>query len=150
VDQRENPLPAHAPHPGKLARGKLGALRQREPIALPSLLGFSLAVRVGFHHVVTTSANVLLIVCRRKVIKVRFLRLAMTAKRTGRARRVFAANLRSARIAAGLSQERLAERAGLHRTYVGSVERGERNISIDNIEALADALRCEIRQLLSN
>ena len=53
---------------------------------------------------------------------------------------VFARNLRSARQTRGISQERLAELAGLHRTYVSSVERGQRNISIDNIERLARAL----------
>lgn len=53
---------------------------------------------------------------------------------------VFARNLRSVRQARGISQEKLAELAGLHRTYISSVERGGRNISIDNIERLANAL----------
>jgi len=56
------------------------------------------------------------------------------------ARRIFAENLRKARLAKKLSQEQLAELANLHRTYVGSVERAERNVSIDNIERLAMAL----------
>ena len=56
------------------------------------------------------------------------------------ARVIFARNLRQFRIDRGLSQERLAELAGLHRTYVGAVERGERNISLDNMERLAKAL----------
>jgi len=42
----------------------------------------------------------------------------------------------------------LAELTGLHRTYVGSVERGERNISIDNMERLAGALRVDLADLV--
>ena len=47
------------------------------------------------------------------------------------------------------SQEDLAEHCGLHRTYVGSVERGERNISIDNIEKISDALKISPIDLLA-
>jgi transcriptional regulator with XRE-family HTH domain len=61
---------------------------------------------------------------------------------------VFAANLRRLREQRGLSQERLAELAELHRTYVGSVERGERNVSIDNMEHLADALGVQLKDML--
>lgn len=55
-------------------------------------------------------------------------------------RRVLAQNLRKLRAKKGLSQEQLADIAGLHRTFVGSVERCERNISLDNVEKLATAL----------
>jgi transcriptional regulator with XRE-family HTH domain len=64
------------------------------------------------------------------------------------ARRIFAENLRKARLAKKLSQEDLAELANLHRTYVGSVERAERNVSIDNIERLAVALGISPASLL--
>lgn len=64
-------------------------------------------------------------------------------------RRIFGVNLRRVRKAQRLSQEALAELAGLHWTYVGSVERGERNISIDNICRLAWALGLDVRVLLA-
>lgn len=64
------------------------------------------------------------------------------------ARRIFAENLRKARQAKKLSQEDLAELADLHRTYVGSVERAERNVSIDNMERLAAALGVVLPSLL--
>ena len=65
------------------------------------------------------------------------------------ARRVFAGNLKRLRLKRGLSQETLGELARLHRNYVGSVERGERNISIDNIEKLAGALGVPMGELLA-
>jgi transcriptional regulator with XRE-family HTH domain len=57
-----------------------------------------------------------------------------------RARRLFGKNVRGLRERRGWSQERLAEIANLHRNYIGNVERGEQNISIDNIERIAHAL----------
>lgn len=64
------------------------------------------------------------------------------------ARRIFAQRLRQIRQIKGLSQEELADMADLHRTYVGSVERSERNVSIDNMERLANALEVDITELL--
>lgn len=61
----------------------------------------------------------------------------------------FGRNLKRLRAASGMSQEELAARAGLHRTYVSSVERGNRNISLENIFALAGALKCDPRELLA-
>jgi transcriptional regulator with XRE-family HTH domain len=59
------------------------------------------------------------------------------------------ANLRRLRAVRGLSQEALADRAGIHRTYVGSVERAERNVAIDNICRLVRALDVDVRELLA-
>jgi len=66
------------------------------------------------------------------------------------ARERFARNLKSRRLELELSQEQLAEGCGLHRTYVGSVERAERNVSIDNMERLALAVGLSLVDLLSS
>lgn len=65
-----------------------------------------------------------------------------------KARTLFAKRLKEIRQSRGFSQELLADRAGLHRTYVGSVERAERNVSIDNMERIAEALEVDIADLL--
>ena len=56
--------------------------------------------------------------------------------------------IRELRLARGISQEALADEAGIHRTYMGSVERGERNISLENIVKIARALRVAPSELL--
>lgn len=63
------------------------------------------------------------------------------------ARMILAKNIRALRGELGWSQEELARKSGLHRTYVGAVERGERNISIDNIERLAKTLNVNPSEL---
>jgi len=86
----------------------------------------------------------LLIVCRLKGIIINI--IAPVRKPNSRA--AFGQNVRGIRLKLGWSQEELAERAGLHRTYIGSIERGERNISLDNIIRLALALRTTPSALL--
>ena len=62
--------------------------------------------------------------------------------------RVFGAALRTARQDQGWSQEELAERAGLHRTFVGALERGQRGMNLDRLPALARALGVEPGELV--
>jgi transcriptional regulator with XRE-family HTH domain len=64
------------------------------------------------------------------------------------ARDVLASNLRRLRAERRMSQEDLALEAELHRTFVSHVERGARNISLDNVEKLAKALAVPIHELL--
>lgn len=61
-----------------------------------------------------------------------------------------AENVRSFRVKSGMSQELLAEKCGLHRTYIGSIERGERNATLSTLEVLAETLNVSIAQLLNN
>lgn len=68
----------------------------------------------------------------------------------GDPRASFGDRLRSLRAEKGLSQEQLADRSGLNRTYVGSVERGERNVSLLNIYKLAAALGVAPSSLLDD
>ena len=61
---------------------------------------------------------------------------------------LFGRNIRQLRLIQGFSQEKLAERAGLHRTYIGAVERGERNITLINAEKIAKALNVTLADCL--
>lgn len=63
-------------------------------------------------------------------------------------RNKFGKRIRTLRHEKGWSQEELADKVGLHRTYIGSIERGEQNTSIDNIAKLAKSLGVKIEDLL--
>jgi transcriptional regulator with XRE-family HTH domain len=63
-------------------------------------------------------------------------------------RRRFGRAVRKRREKLGISQEEFADLCGLHRTYMGGIERGERNISLANIEKIARALRIALSELL--
>lgn len=63
-------------------------------------------------------------------------------------RKAFGLKVRMRRFEIEMTQEELAEKADLHPTYVGSVERGERNIALENIISLAKALECSPKDLM--
>jgi len=62
---------------------------------------------------------------------------------------ILASNMRRLRKAKGLSQEELADIANLHRTYIGSVERSERNVTLSSLETIAKALDVSVIDLLT-
>lgn len=71
-----------------------------------------------------------------------------TSPNLAKARVTLAENLRVRRVSKGLSQERLAELAGFHRTYVSQIERCSTNVSLENLQKVADVLEIEVWQLL--
>lgn len=60
---------------------------------------------------------------------------------------IFGQNVQKYRKAIGLSQEQLADKAGMHRTYIGMIERAEKNVTLRNIQKLANALEVPIENL---
>ncbi|MDR1632221.1 MAG: helix-turn-helix transcriptional regulator [Dysgonamonadaceae bacterium] len=62
--------------------------------------------------------------------------------------KIFGENVRKYRTEQHISQEKLAEAAGVHRTYIGMIERAEKNITLRNIEKIAKALDIHITELL--
>lgn len=74
--------------------------------------------------------------------------VSLSEKDREKIRLSFGKLLRQKRKASDISQEELAFRSGLHRTYVGSVERGERNLSLENIFVFAKALACSPKDLI--
>lgn len=62
----------------------------------------------------------------------------------------FGNRVRKERLNIGLSQEKLAERTGVHRTYIGMIERAEKNITLENIEKVAKALNLKLSEFFSN
>ena len=70
-------------------------------------------------------------------------------KASAKLAKILAANILTFRKQQNLSQEELADQCGLHRTYIGSVERCERNVTLSTLEALAHALSVSVPELLS-
>jgi len=68
----------------------------------------------------------------------------------GDLQRTVGRNLRAYREARGLSQEAFAEQLGVHRTYMGGIERGERNLTLRSLERIADFLELDPLELLTD
>ena len=61
----------------------------------------------------------------------------------------FGKKVREIRVRQNLSQEKLATKAGVHRTYIGMIERAEKNITLENIEKVAKALGLSVKELFN-
>lgn len=73
----------------------------------------------------------------------------MVRKSSDGLRAILAENIKIFRKSRGISQEELAEQCGLHRTYIGSVERHERNVTLSTLETLAATLGVAVSDLLT-
>lgn len=73
----------------------------------------------------------------------------LNAAKLEKVRKDFGLRVRALRTERGFSQEDFADECGLHRTYVGAIERGERNVSINNIAKIAAALKVDTANLFS-
>lgn len=71
----------------------------------------------------------------------------LNAAQLKKIRKEFGLRVRELRKDCGYSQEAFADECGLHRTYIGAIERGERNVAIDNIAKIAKALNVKVSQL---
>lgn len=76
--------------------------------------------------------------------------MKIDSRKLNKLQKTLAANIKECRLRLGLSQEELADKCGYHRTYIGSIERCERNITISTLAAIAQALEVEAADLLRN
>lgn len=72
----------------------------------------------------------------------------MVSRRGLELRRILAKNVKKERLNRNLSQEDLAAICDLHRTYIGAIERAERNVTLSTLEAIADGLKLPVQDLL--
>ncbi len=68
-------------------------------------------------------------------------------KKASPTRKKLGEKIRRLRLEKEISQESLGDLAGIHRTYIGSIERGEQNVSVDNLHKIARALKVPVQEL---
>ena len=106
-----------------------------------------------YNRLVSSNAGLetptLLLVCRSCVCTVVSLTQVPSSKKSNRdLNKAVGGNLRRLRNKLGVSQDEFADLAGLHRTYIGAVERGERNITLDTLQRIATALKVDAEESL--